>query len=194
VAAAAIRALDTEVTMSERMSTRSWPAVAVVAAAMAVGGCGDETPDVDDSGAVGPDAAASDAIEVVQVQLEYPVDGVYEEGEDARLFLGITNDGTESDGLVDVRGPDFADAELVAAGSRGEIPIPAKDNVYVGAEGAPSVLLDDLRTSLRSSESIPVTFVFDEAGEVTVEAMVAAQGEEPLSPFDFEDPADDPST
>jgi copper(I)-binding protein len=179
--------------MSERRCPRRWPAVAVVALALAAGGCGDEVPDVDDSGAVGPDAAASESIEVVQVQLEYPLDGVYDEGEDARLFLGITNDGTEDDELVDVRGPDFADADLVADGF-GEIPVPAKDNVYVGAEGAPSILLEDLRTSLRSSESIPVTFVFEGAGEVTVEAMVAAEGTEPSSPFDFEDPAGDPSS
>jgi copper(I)-binding protein len=66
--------------------------------------------------------------------------------------------------------------------------VPENDNVYVGAGGPPSVLLEDLSRSLRSSQSIPVTFVFEEAGQVTVEAMVAAAGQEP-----FTDPAEDVS-
>jgi hypothetical protein len=36
-----------------------------------------------------------------------------------------------------------------------------------------------------------VTFVFEEAGEVTLEAMGAAEGQTPSAPFDFEDPAED---
>jgi copper(I)-binding protein len=64
--------------------------------------------------------------------------------------------------------------------------------VYVGAEGAPSVVLEDLRRPLRSSQSIPVTFVFADAGTVTVDAVVAAEGQVPR-PFDFPDPAGDPS-
>lgn len=72
--------------------------------------------------------------------------------------------------------------------------MPANDNVYVGAEGAPAVVLEDLSTSLRSSQSIPVTFVFEDAGEVTVDAVVAAEGPTPAAPFDFPDPAEDPTS
>ncbi|SOC50077.1 Protein of unknown function [Blastococcus aggregatus] len=165
----------------------------LAAAMVAIAGCGDETPDVDDTGAVGPDEAVSEDVKVLQVQLAYPSDGVYEVGEDAPLYLGISNTGTEEDDLVDVRGPDFTDAALTVDGDSAVIPVPENDNVYVGAEGAPSVVLEDLQTSLRSSQSIPVTFVFEEAGEVTVEAVVAASGQEPSEPFDFEDPADDPT-
>ncbi|RBY84997.1 hypothetical protein DQ241_17030 [Blastococcus sp. TF02A-30] len=165
----------------------------MIAAALAVAACGDETPDVDDSGAVGPDEAVNEDLKLLQVQLAYPEDGVYEAGEDAPLYLGIANTGEPEDDLVDVRGPDFLDATLTVDGEPGVIRVPEDDNVYVGAEGAPSIVLEDLQTELRSSESIPVTFVFEEAGEVTVEAMVAAEGQSPDQPFDFEDPAEDPT-
>jgi hypothetical protein len=41
----------------------------------ATAACGDEIPDVDDSGALGPDAVVDDSIKVLQVQLEYPWTG-----------------------------------------------------------------------------------------------------------------------
>jgi periplasmic copper chaperone A len=180
--------------MNTHTRPRRWLAGAALATILATtAGCGDERPDVDDTGAVGPDEVVDESIKVLQVQLEYPLDGVYDEGEDARLFLGIANDGTQEDDLLDVRGPDFTDAAITEAGEPAVIRVPANDNVYVGAEGAPSILLKDLQTSLRSSESIPVTFVFEEAGEVTVEAVVAAEGPTPSAPFDFPDPAEDPT-
>jgi periplasmic copper chaperone A len=176
-----------------RKSTVARTSVLAAAAVLAMAGCGDDTPDVDDSGAVGPDEAVSEDIKVLQVQLAYPLDGVYEVGEDAPLYLGISNTGNQEDDLLDVRGPDFTDATITVDGEPGVIPVPEDDNVYVGAEGAPSIVLEGLQTSLRSSQSIPVTFMFEEAGEVTVEAMVAASGQEPSEPFDFEDPAQDPT-
>ena len=172
---------------------RRWVLAAAAVTAFATAGCGDEVPDVDDSGAIGPDEVVDESIKVLQVQLEYPVDGVYDEGEDARLFVGIANDGTQEDDLLDVRGPDFTDAAFTDGGEPAVIRVPANDNVYVGAEGAPSIVLEDLQTSLRSSQSIPVTFVFEEAGEVTVDAVVAAEGSTPSAPFDFPDPAEDPT-
>jgi hypothetical protein len=179
--------------MTTHTRPRGWVVGAALATILAVAGCGDERPDVDDTGAIGPDEIVDDSITVLQVQLAYPADGVYEEGEDARLFLGIANDGTREDDLLDVRGPDFTDAAFTVEGDSTVIRVPADDNVYVGAEGAPSIVLEDLQTSLRSSESIPVTFVFEEAGEVTVEAVVAAEGSTPSAPFDFPDPAGDPT-
>ena len=50
----------------------------------------------------------------------------------------------------------------------------------------------NLGRTLRSSESIPVTFRFDD-GEVTVEAVVAAEGQTPSRSNDFPDPDEDPS-
>ena len=143
-------------------------------------------------GAVGPDETVNETLEVLQVQLEYPLDGVYEEGEDAGLFFAISNTGTEPATLVDVVGEDFAEATS-ADGEEISIVVPADDNVYVGAEDVPAVVLQDLETSLRSSQSIPVTFVFGEAEELTIEAMVSASGQNPTPTVDVEDPDEDPN-
>lgn len=169
-----------------------------LASAVALTACGQDGPLADEGaevpgGAVGPDVMVTEDLSVLQVQLEYPLDGVYEEGEDARLFLGIANTGNTDEDLLDVRGPDFADAELTVQGEPGAIRVRQDDNVYVGAEGAPTITLLDLERSLRSSQSIPVTLVFEDAGEVTVDAPVAAEGQDPQPPFDFPDPAEDPT-
>ncbi len=132
-------------------------------------------------------------MKLLQVQLEYPIDGVYEIGEDARLFLGIANTGTTADTLTDVSGPDFTDATIPGGGDDLALRVEANDNVYVGAEGMPVIVLEDLQTELHSSESIPVTFTFERAGEVTIEAMVSAEGQDPIPTYDFPDPAEDPS-
>lgn len=42
--------------------------------------------------------------------------------------------------------------------------------------------------------SVSVTFVFEQAGPVTVPAVVPAEGQTPSVPFGFPDPAEDPST
>lgn len=182
---------------THRAPRRRLAAVAV-ASALAMTACSQDNPVADEGaevpgGAVGPDAMVTEDLSVLQVQLEYPLDGVYEEGEDARLFLGIANTGSTDDDLLDVRGPDFADAELLVDGQPGVIRVPEDDNVYVGAEGAPSITLLGLERSLRSSQSIPVTLVFEDAGEVTLDVPVAAEGQNPEPTFDFPDPAEDPT-
>ncbi|MDT0275461.1 hypothetical protein [Blastococcus goldschmidtiae] len=146
--------------------------------ALLVTGCGGEAPDVDDRGALDTGAAVSRDLGVLQAQLAYPHDGVYDVGEDAALSLVVANTGDTDDDLLDVRGPDFADALLTVDGVPGVIRIPADDTVHIGAEGFPTVLLRDVRTSLRSPESIPVTLVFAEAGDLTVAAVVAAEDQE----------------
>ncbi|MGY1844612.1 copper chaperone PCu(A)C [Modestobacter sp. SYSU DS0875] len=188
---------------TNRTPRRRALATAAAVALLGAAGCSDdaprETPGTEvQGGAVGPDEDVSENIKLLQVQLQYPLDGVYEAGEDASLFLGIANDGTESDTLVDVSGPDFADARIAgpdgsAGGDDISLEVDANDNVYVGAEGMPAITLVDLQTELRSSESIPVTFTFERAGEVTIDAMVSAEDEDPLPTYDFPDPDEDPS-
>ncbi len=169
-------------------------------AGVSLAGCGSEppsqTPQAEVSGgAIGPDAPASPDIKLLAVHLEYPLDGVYDVGEDASLYFGIANTGTEADVLVDVSGPDFADARTAGAGDGDAlaIEVPPNDNVYVGAADEPAVTLVDLSRSLRSSESIPVTFTFQRAGAVTIDAMVAAAGQTPSATVDFPDPDEDPT-
>lgn len=180
--------------------TRRLLTAVVLATGVLLSGCGSdaplETPQAEVvGGAIGPDEAVSEDVKVLAVQLEYPLDGVYEVGEDASLYLAISNTGPQDDVLVDVSGPDFADVRSTDAGGGDSLAIrvPADDNVYVGAEGAPGLTLVDLGRSLRSSQSIPVTFRFERAGEVIVDAMVAAEGQDPQATYDFPDPAEDPT-
>ena len=177
---------------------------AVAGAVLVLTGCGNAEPDEtlsDDpaeveGGAVGPDVRLNDDVGLQQVQLEYPLDGVYEEGEDARLFFGITNTGTDPASLVDISGPDFGVVRVETGDGAGlPLQVDANDNLYVGAEGPPNVTLLDLDRSLRSSQSTPVTFTFADAGEVTVDVVVSAEGQTPVPPFDFpnDDPDQDPT-
>ena len=182
------------------MRTPTRLAPVVLAAALPLTACSQDAPLAEAGaevrgGAVGPDTAVTEDLSLLQVQLEYPLDGVHEEGGDARLFFAVANTGERPDTLVDVTGPDFTDARTTGAddGDSFAIPVPGNDNVYVGAEDEPAVVLEDLQRSLRSSQSIPVTFVFEEAGEVTIDAMVAAEGQDPTPPVDFPDPDEDPT-
>jgi copper(I)-binding protein len=192
-----------------RPSSRRRFAAAVVSAGLLVGACGQADEDAPlevagpevKGGAVGPDVQVSEDIGLRQVQLEYPLDRVYEGGEDARLFFAITNTGSEPATLTDISGPDFSGIRVVTDEGTGmPLQIDANDNLYVGAEGPPDVTLLDLGRSLRSSQSIPVTFTFADAGEVTLDVPVSAEGQTPSPPFDFpsdapdQDPTeDDPS-
>lgn len=178
--------------------------VAVLAgAALALTACGQDADDIYDDGvpevqggAVGPDVRLTEDVDLQQVQLEFPLDGLYDEGEDARLFLAITNTGSEPVTLTDISGPDFAGVQVEKdAGTGLPLEIDGNDNLYVGAEGPPNITLTDLERSLRSSQSIPVTFTFADAGEVTIDVVVSAEGQSPSAPFDFpnDDPDQDPT-
>jgi copper(I)-binding protein len=141
-------------------------------------------------GNAGVDAPVSEEVTVQDVELAFPEDGVYREGEDAALYVGITNTGTEPVTLVGVAGPDFSGVEVIPGLP---LEVPGDDNLYIGAEGAPTITLVDLGEQLRSSESIPVTFTFEQAGAVTVEAVVDAAGQDPEADVDFPDPDPDPT-
>jgi copper(I)-binding protein len=179
-------------------------AAALAGGLLLLAGCGGTEPDEalsDDpaeveGGAVGPDVRVNDDVGLQQVQLEYPLDGVYEAGEDARLFMAVTNTGGEPVTLTDISGPDFSGVRVETAEGQGlPLTVDANDNLYAGAEGPPDVTLLDLGRELRSSQSVPVTFTFAEAGEVTVDVPVSAEGQDPTPPFDFpdDDPDQDPT-
>jgi hypothetical protein len=154
-------------------------AVAAAVAGLVLSGCGREAPEVDEIGVVTSDEAVSHELEIGPVQLSYPRDGVYDVGEDAQLHLRVTNRGDADDDLVDVQGPDFIAGLLAVDGRPGAIPVPAGDTVDIDADGPATVVLRDVRRSLRPPESIPVTLVFEQAGHLTVVVVVAAEGLEP---------------
>jgi copper(I)-binding protein len=165
---------------SRRTALAAAVSLAVLGGAL---GCSEPTPTETPGaevtgGAIGPDESVSPDVKVLQVQLEFPVDGVYEVGEDAGLHLAVSNTGPDPDTLVDVSGPDFTGVRTARAdgGTTQAIEVPADATVYIGAQDGPSVVLVGLTRELRSSVSIPVTFTFARAGTVTVDAMVAAAG------------------
>jgi copper(I)-binding protein len=159
------------------------------AALLPLTACGDDNAEGEIvGGAAAPDQVVTEDVEVVGVELEYPEDGLWEEGESVPLYAAITNTGTTSVRLVDVRGEGFGDAELIdLGGDEGAIEIAQNDNAYLEPDGAPSIRLLGLEESLRSSQSIDVTFVFEDAGEVTVEAAVESA---PPGDGEFEAPED----
>ena len=186
--------------------TRRTLTAAFAGATLLLAGCGaddleEDAPAEDpgtevDGGAIGPDTRVNDDVSLLQVQLEYPLDGVYEVGEDARLFMAVSNTGGDPVTLTDISGPDFGGVAVTTEEGTGlPLTVDPQDNLYVGAEGPPEVMLLDLGQELRSSQSIPVTFTFAEAGEVTIEVPVSAEGQDPTNPFDFpnDDPDQDPT-
>lgn len=187
--------------MTDRTPARTAARIAPLLFLLPLAACGR---DVSESGAgpemtVGPnevDEFVNDDLSLQDVEIEYPADGRYEPGEDADLYFALTNNGSEPITLVDVSGPDFEGVELTG-GDGGGLPlvIPEDDNTYVGAADEPSLSLLGLTTDLRSSQSIPITFTFEQAGEVTLEVPVASTPRDSENPdTDFGPPVDeDPS-
>ncbi|WP_097193964.1 copper chaperone PCu(A)C [Blastococcus aggregatus] len=166
---------------------------ALLAVGLSLTACGEDAPlDVPGGevvgGAAAPDERVTEDLSVKAVLLAFPDDGLWAEGDDVPLYAAIANTGEEPARLVDVRGENFADARLIGEdGTDGPLEVAEDDNLYLEPDGPPSVVLVDVDRSLRSSQSIPVTFVFEDAGEVTIEAPVA-----PESPADgdFDTPQD----
>ncbi|MCW2584457.1 MAG: hypothetical protein JWQ53_3247 [Klenkia sp.] len=154
--------------------------------------CSDEAEVRPDGEVVGGNAGVDEVVDaditVQDVELEF-VPGGYQAGDDASLYLAITNTGDSAAELVQVRSDG-------AASVQGDLPItaPANDNVYVGAEGGPDLTLVDLVQARGSSQSVPVTFVFADGDQVTVEAVVAASPAQPSSDTDFDDVDPDTSS
>lgn len=166
--------------------------LSVLAVALAAGlsGCGaDEEPQL---GAVGVEAAVGD-LALRDVELDNPPDGVYEVGSAARLNLAIVNQGRADDHLVAVSGPNFDGVAIddAEAGTPLRITIPAGGTVYTGTSGEADLILIGMDEALLSAETIPVTFTFEEAGSVTVGAVVSAPLRLTLNRFLREDAAGD---
>lgn len=155
-------------------------AAVVLAAALPLAACGQDPPVAAEGTAVpggnpAPDTAVTEDLNIAALQIPFPDGGLWPQGTDVPLYAAITNTASTADRLVDVRGPDFADARLVDRnGTAGAIDVPENNNVYLEPAGPPTITLLNIGRSLRSSQSIQVTFVFERAGEVTMEAPVAA--------------------
>lgn len=143
-------------------------------AVVGLAGCGAEAQEPD-LGAVGVEAQVGE-LALRDVELDNPPDGRYEVGSAASLNLAIVNQGLSADTLVDVSGPAF-DAVVVDDAESAtplRITIPPGETVYTGSSGDADLILIGLDESLLSAEAVSVTFTFESAGAVTVDAVVSA--------------------
>jgi len=136
----------------------------------------------------GPQAEVAN-ITLRSITLEYPQSGRYDAGDDAELRAAIINTADEPDTLVSIESDAFEGVRAIggdttsgvssssALGSDVDIEIPRDDTVFLGGNG-PTVLLENLSESLTAGQSIELTMTFEQAGPVTVQAMVANPGEE----------------
>jgi periplasmic copper chaperone A len=146
----------------------------LIAATAGLSGCGGDE-DAVQVGGPGVEPSVGD-IHLRNIRLDNPPAGIYEIGSAALLGVAMVNDGGEDDQLVGVSGPDFTGAVVDEnpASSDPGITIPAGQTVFTDGPDRPVLVLVGIDETLRSSESLPVTFTFEQAGEVTVDAPVSA--------------------
>ena len=107
-------------------SSRSVLAAVALVGGVALAGCaaGQQAQTAEQRPTVNGANVKLGALSLLDVALEYPADGVYEKGSDARLRMTVVNDATSSDALVEVR-TDLAERVTVtAAGAAGAAPTP----------------------------------------------------------------------
>jgi len=127
-------------------------------------------------GQVGP-------IAVRNAQLVYPEGGehFYRRGEDVPLATVIVNTGTTEDELTSVSSPA---AEVVQIEGQRKLPAqrtlravaPSKDATQAGSQeltiGQVRIVLTNLTEDVRPGKTVRVTFLFRQAGEVTLDVPV----------------------
>jgi copper(I)-binding protein len=135
----------------------------------------------------GPQGEIGD-ITMRSILLEYPSSGRYDEGDDAELTAAIVNTAREADTLVSIEGDSFEGVRAIGGGSQPvsnssgfstdlDVEIPGNQTVFLGGDG-PTILLENLAEPLTPGQSIDVTMTFEQAGEVTVRALVDNPEEE----------------
>ena len=175
---------------SRRTSRRAAFVVGLLIA-LALGGCGmgeeAQTPQEvrltpGAGGRIGP-VAVRDAKIVFTGQV---ADGVvYRPGDDAPLQLTVVNDGTAPDTLVAVRSPIATKGTVVgdAAMPGGHGLVAGYDHPVAAAtlpqQNEVDVTLVNVTTPIRSGPTYPVTFVFEQAGELSLELPVEVPADVP---------------
>ncbi|MGY1830736.1 copper chaperone PCu(A)C [Geodermatophilus sp. SYSU D01180] len=154
---------------------------------------------------VGPQAQVEDIL-LRQVLIAYPENERYEEGDDAELILTIVNASNEDDTLTGIEGEGFDGVVVSASGtsavpaptvpgatptasSRVSLDVPADSALYIGREDGATVTLQDLGEELTAGQTLTLTLTFEQAGEITTQALVAGPDEEIErgESFDFEE-------
>ncbi|RBY83795.1 hypothetical protein DQ238_01645 [Geodermatophilus sp. TF02-6] len=115
-------------------------------------------------------------VEMRDIKLAPPPEGVYEVGSAARLEFAVVNKGRAEERLIGVSGPDFQG--VVVEGTPGSeplsIPIAPGETVFSGDSGEFVLVITGIDSTLRTAQSLPVTFTYADAGEATVDAVVSS--------------------
>jgi copper(I)-binding protein len=126
------------------------------------------------------------------VTLAYPEGGEHEAGDDVDLQMAVVNSSNEDDTLTDISGEGFGEAVVDTgsdSSSRGssDLEVPAGSTVFVGQDDGPTITFADLDEGLTTGEHLELTLTFENAGDVTVRAVVAGPAEvlERGEGFDF---------
>lgn len=90
-------------------------------------------------------------------------------GTDVPLYLWLINEGQDEDALVSVSTD--AAAEVIVVDAEGRllefpVPLPPEEDVQLGVDDMHLVVLG-IEVPLRAGDTIPMTFVFRDAGELT---------------------------
>lgn len=139
-------------------------------------------PGLDTSDTIGANAEVG-AVKLRNVLVEPPPDGDYLAGDDAIVRLAVFNDAPRPDALVDVRSG-AADRVTILwdrdCDGEGEpvtrIPLLA-EGTAPGAGDDPSpfyLQVHDLAQRVWEGTTVPIRFTFEQAGAITVDAMVLA--------------------
>jgi copper(I)-binding protein len=101
-----------------------------------------------------------------------PTGSTVPSGASASLFVSLYNSGDGSDTLVSAAAPGTASSISLSGGT---VPLPANAAPVNLTGPQPDVVLENLTKPLRGGSSIPVTFDFEHAGQVTLQVPVEAQ-------------------
>ena len=92
----------------------------------------------------------------------------YAAGADVPLILQISNDGITADTLTQVSSPSATSGAI-----SGTATVPAQSLITLGTDSTVKLTLKSLTATLPYGHSIPVTFTFTTAGQITVNVPIA---------------------
>lgn len=119
-------------------------------------------------------------IQLHNITVAYPTNGMYDVGSTARLNFVIANTGSKADQLVSVSSGSARTVRISAQPAGASPPTKQSSALKIGPQenlnvygSGPKVLLTDMVRPLRSSQQTTITFRFKNAGQVAVSVPVA---------------------
>ena len=117
--------------------------------------------------------SSTGALALRNISVEAPSSDLYEIGDDATVFLTVTNAGEDEDTLVEVTSSAAREVAVIALGQERDLVVPG-----LGSTGeAVQLELRGLTRPLRPGEYVDLTFRFQDNGSTEVLAPVMTTGE-----------------